>query len=293
MDTNAVLDVIIGLVLMYLLISLICTMCNEFIATWLKLRSSNLRKGIENLIDDQGLQKAFQNTALIKTAAQMSGGRGPSYLPSGTFTLALLDALKPENSVAKLATVDDVVGAIEQLPESNIKNSLLSVTQGAINDVEDARKRIGIWFDDMMDRAGGIYKRRLQTISLLVGLALAVALNADTIGVAKTLWADQALRTSIAESAVTFVDEADYVDDLLDLDVVQAELRPFPIGWDYTSPPFATDWYNNPLGILLKIAGLLLTAAAVSLGAPFWFDLLSKFVKIRAAGKAPKREEAA
>ena len=36
--------------------------------------------------------------------------------------------------------------------------------------------------------------------------------------------------------------------------------------------------------------GWLITAFAVSMGAPFWFDLLNKFVNIRASGKAPEEE---
>jgi hypothetical protein len=34
-----------------------------------------------------------------------------------------------------------------------------------------------------------------------------------------------------------------------------------------------------------KLLGFLITAIAISLGAPFWFDLLNKLVKIRTAGK--------
>jgi len=39
--------------------------------------------------------------------------------------------------------------------------------------------------------------------------------------------------------------------------------------------------------LLLKLVGLLLTGLAVTLGAPFWFDLLSMFVRIRGTGKKP------
>jgi hypothetical protein len=38
------------------------------------------------------------------------------------------------------------------------------------------------------------------------------------------------------------------------------------------------------------LIGLLLTTFAVSLGAPFWFDLLNRFVNIRSAGKAPEEK---
>ena len=38
---------------------------------------------------------------------------------------------------------------------------------------------------------------------------------------------------------------------------------------------------------LAKLLGLLITAFAVSLGAPFWFDTLNKFMNIRSAGSSP------
>ena len=44
----------------------------------------------------------------------------------------------------------------------------------------------------------------------------------------------------------------------------------------------------GPFGWLSRIVGWLLTIIAVSLGAPFWFDLLNRFITIRASGKAPE-----
>lgn len=41
------------------------------------------------------------------------------------------------------------------------------------------------------------------------------------------------------------------------------------------------------LAFLVKLVGLILTAIAVSLGAPFWFDMLNKIINIRSAGRAP------
>jgi hypothetical protein len=39
--------------------------------------------------------------------------------------------------------------------------------------------------------------------------------------------------------------------------------------------------------LLAKLIGLLMTALAISLGAPFWFDTLNKVISIRAAGRSP------
>jgi hypothetical protein len=55
------------------------------------------------------------------------------------------------------------------------------------------------------------------------------------------------------------------------------------IGW--TEEEWKDLTSNGPM----KIAGWLLTAIAVSLGAPFWFDLLNKLVSLRATGNRPKK----
>ena len=51
-------------------------------------------------------------------------------------------------------------------------------------------------------------------------------------------------------------------------------------------------WPQGWKGYLAKIAGLLVTAFALALGAPFWFDLLSKVARLRASGPpAPPSEQ--
>jgi hypothetical protein len=44
--------------------------------------------------------------------------------------------------------------------------------------------------------------------------------------------------------------------------------------------------------MLAKLAGLLMTGLALSLGAPFWFDVLTRFVNVRSAGTKPDRADA-
>ncbi|MCZ4222376.1 hypothetical protein [Pedobacter rhodius] len=45
---------------------------------------------------------------------------------------------------------------------------------------------------------------------------------------------------------------------------------------------------KTPVDFLLMITGLLIGAAGISMGAPFWFDLMSKLVNVRRAGQKPK-----
>jgi hypothetical protein len=66
-----------------------------------------------------------------------------------------------------------------------------------------------------------------------------------------------------------------------------------PIGWNSPQKQVTPGSSGTKLltAILVKILGWLLTAAALTLGAPFWFDLLQKFVNIRGAGGKPRRED--
>ena len=57
--------------------------------------------------------------------------------------------------------------------------------------------------------------------------------------------------------------------------------------------PFADERFpSTAQGWAWKLMGLLLSALAVSLGAPFWFDTLSKFMNVRTAGKVPSAGQA-
>lgn len=51
------------------------------------------------------------------------------------------------------------------------------------------------------------------------------------------------------------------------------------------STSFKLGYIGSSIFHASKFAGILLTAFAISLGAPFWFDLLNKFMNLRASGK--------
>ncbi len=290
MSFNALLDIAIGLIFMYLLLSLVCTAVNEFLASLLKLRAANLRRGIDALIDDPELRRAFDQVPLLKTMARVSGGGGgSSYLAPRTFALGLTEAIGSQRKVADMASARELVAAIEGLPQSDLRDSLLALTRDAADDLEALRQRIAGWFDQSMDRAAGVYKRKMQYISLAIGLILAVAVNADSVQVARSLWSDALLRSQIAQSAAAWAESG----EPRELADVLEEMRPLPIGWSFEAAKEDTPWYASGYTIFAKIFGLLLTGAAVSLGAPFWFDLLSKFTKVRGSGAKPEREAAA
>jgi hypothetical protein len=58
---------------------------------------------------------------------------------------------------------------------------------------------------------------------------------------------------------------------------------------DLAGPPLGGKDYPKTLGEwLTKVAGLIVSILAVSHGGPFWFDVLQRFMQLRATGVAPR-----
>jgi hypothetical protein len=330
MFQNAFIDIAIGLVLMYLVLSLLCTVVNEWVANRLHLRAAGLRAALESLLDNPQVRGAFYSHGLIaSTQATVAKGddslraafrrspppapartaaapapsapppaappaEHPAYLSSRTFALALIGSLNTANPIPGIA---DVAQAINALPPSKIRDSLQANLTAANNDLDQFRKNVATWFDDSMDRLSGSYKRHLKLISIVVGFLAALALNADSISVGSALWSDSSLRAQMIQAATATaaggLPTRDKATNLSDVEkavkTANEELRPLPIGWSDEHLLAAT---LSPGAVLLKLLGVFATALALSLGAPFWFDTLSKFVNIRGAGEKPKREDA-
>jgi hypothetical protein len=295
MTLNAGLDIVIGLVLMYLTLSLACTVVNEMIASMLRLRAKTLAAGIAGLIDDPTLKKAFDDHGLIDAAKAASGGQLPSYLPGKTFALALLGSLDIDPSKPP-PPVSELRDAVMKLPDTNIRDVLLSELTAADANLDKVREGLARWFDNSMDRVTGVYKRYIKRISFGVGVLLALALNADTLSVTNSLWRDGTMRDAITRNAATIdqwlppgamgTGNGSPSGMVAKLDM----LRPLPLGWRPCAPncPKPDEVYRFWVG---KLAGLFITALALSLGAPFWFDILSKLVNLRNAGIKPKRTD--
>ena len=241
-------------------------------------------------------------------------GKLPSYIPSRTFAAALLDILpkqdQKKNQEKFSQTVDSLRQTVIDCGNDRLKEALLPLINSAQNDLVKAQQNIEKWFDDTMDRVGGWFKRNAKRWLLVLGFVVCVALNADTFMVGKILWQDP---ERLAALVATAQKQAEGGKPVLkqneDLDKLREEVNKkssqLPIGWVWKEPekedprqvPVAID-YKRPDGtvqrikffrkeIIFKVLGLICTTLAISLGAPFWTDLLNTFVNLRRGGKKP------
>src|SRR5439155_17819673 len=95
---SAVLEVAIGVVFVYLLLSLMCSAITEWVTAFLAMRAQMLWDGIRDILDDeegQGLAKQLYEHPLVRRLGRRewrTDGR-PSYVPARVFALALLDVI--------------------------------------------------------------------------------------------------------------------------------------------------------------------------------------------------------
>ena len=227
MTGSVMIDVSIGLVLMYLIVALFCTTIQEWIAQVFSWRAKNLEAAIIHLLNNGQLDgkatlaKASEQAKevlahpLLKMLApgRMAGIRAgdqmPSYVPATNFALALIDALKPVRDPAtKSIDFKALRDAIETLKptgtgagNAELYKSLTAILDGVDQDVTAAVKGIEGWFDAAMDRASGWYKRNVQWWLLGISLVLTVACNADSLQVIMRLSADAQTREAVAAMA--------------------------------------------------------------------------------------------
>jgi hypothetical protein len=288
------LEIAISLALLYMLLALICSVLNEWMAGFLDMRAKHLWEGVRNLLYDSngtGLARQLYDHSLIKNLGR--SGKLPSYVPSRAFALALFDLVAPLSGSTTTRTLKDIRSSVARVSNEQVRKTLAVLIDDAGDDLGKAQENIERWYDDAMDRVSGWYKRKAQLFIFGWAFAVILSVNADTILIANTLARDATLRTSLVAMAEVTAKEAlpknaEQAKDRIKQLSAEIELLELPIGWSLErNDPKALPHGAGGWG--LKIIGLLLTAGAVSLGAPFWFDLLNKLINIRSVGKQPER----
>jgi hypothetical protein len=139
-----------------------------------------------------------------------------------------------------------------------------------------------------MDRVAGRYRRRTHWIVIGIATVITLALNINTITIVRALEQDTALRQSIVERASTTSTNASLTGEQAKDELNKVSL---PIGWRNVVWPQRGQWTTgeNVVAGMMSLAGWLLTIFGISLGAPFWFDVLNKFMVVRATVKPTEK----
>lgn len=300
---SPILDVAIGLSFLFFVLSIVASAVNELFAAMLGWRAKNLEHAIAGLLGEE-LKKALYANWRIRALFRKpdeEGSVGPSYIPAKVFAAALLDVVEAHK------------GDLASIGNDRVRAQLESIFH-AEKTVKAQKQAVEQVFDDRMQRASGWYKRKTQYILWGIAVGVAFGLNVNSFEVGSQLWKDDALRAAIVTQAQSALakpaaarpasgcpagqvpDESDgapgckpdpgaltavaqSIDDVKALDL--------PIGWAVQNRPD-----GSLRGWLGWLFGCLVTAAAVGLGAPFWFSALQKVADLRGTGGPPERDAA-
>ncbi len=239
----------------------------------------------------------------------------PSYVVTTQIAAGIIGQLVQgaANVQVAAARADAVIEALKDSPFKSLLRGYLATANGSLAVFE---KKLAAWFDGTLERIGGEFKRIAQRWSFLIALAICGALNADSIAVAMRLWQNPVLREAIADRAAGMTQpipagrDAERCRVVLGvappsdatpderLDCLSQTMAELPLGWGSgtmtlpggRSPASTVDWL---LLLATKLAGIGLSALAVGLGAPFWFQVLNTLNAIRASGRPPVAPKAA
>src|SRR4051794_37905589 len=208
------LDVAIGLVLLFFLLSTLCSVFNEMLASFFGWRSKTLEDAIRNMLGDPAIKndarawfgrlaksakgvssphrdmtaEVFEHwriTSLVRKPESNFRRRSrPSYLPPRALSLAIAETLAegpaspPDGRSAWQLTDDELLARIEAalsgVPEGPARELLHKSVVNAHHTLEGFRLQVEAGFDDAMERASGWYKRKVQAVLLLFAILVTV-----------------------------------------------------------------------------------------------------------------------
>jgi len=184
---------------------------------------------------------------------------------------------------------------------SALKTTMMNLIVEADGDYTRLLAATDSWFDRQMDRVSGWYRRCTQWNLIAIGFIIAFGFGIDSIGIATRMYSDEGLRKAISAqvaSSYTAVSNDPAINALSD---PNAKAQAFAQQLDQNfsnelsdAVPLTGFIDTNPADFFWKrftnvhaFLGALITGLAISLGAPFWFDLLSGLINVRMAGTKP------
>jgi hypothetical protein len=245
--------------------------------------------------------KADVSKAIVDKGARALkfDGTLPSYIPKANFALAVLKMAAGDGP----QTVADIQTALRPggkspLLDTTLGKLVLQTLDTAGTDIKQAQTQLENWYDASMDRVTGWYKRRTQYILFVIGIIAAIILNVDAIQVGRALMSDTSMRQAIVARAANL--KGDTASDI-DTSIKEIKDIGLPIGWtdirqfaNITAPSCAGIGGCNIFPVASAAAsmalGWLITALAIMLGGPFWFDVLSKLMQLRSTIKPDEKK---
>ncbi len=317
----ALIETIAAIAFVYALLSVIASAFKEMLEAYVQKRKTDLKAAITDLLGTTGAEALFKTSVLSVVTSTITASAYPDQAKDWP------SYLDPENFVKALTALSE---SDKQRFKALWTASPLGQSIGEFNAGVTAQiDQIKLLYTQRMERVQGSFKRNAQRWLCGIGFVLAVALDADTLHLARQLGTDSTARALViamaeknsnadfmkancsagttgtpsaggtptspppgsaaavagAAAAATAGPTVDAKSDAQALIACLDSSLPGVLGWSDIRKKQIWTTYPDLRIALLALLGYLLTAFAVSLGAPFWFDLMNKVSNLRATLK--------
>ncbi|HET7143990.1 MAG TPA: hypothetical protein VFI68_08235 [Anaerolineales bacterium] len=285
MSIPQILEVAIGLIVVYYLLGSVVSLVTLWINEGLESRGKALEQYLLKIVGDKKLDELIKLPQMqslrpirykrfLSVFGSATEPKKIEKVPVSTLVDAFFDlsglTAKKEMDLLQLAEL------IDKLPDSDGKNAFISWINQGVTSIEDLRKRSTDYFCGLLDQAAATFRARARSFVIILSIMVTILFGTDSIQLAKSLWVNAELRAIAAAQADVIVANGVTNAEISNLieDLGKFSIR---IGWWQTQEfPPSSDIAGWALFIFLKVLGLGITAAAVSQGSSFWYDLLKK-----------------
>jgi hypothetical protein len=291
MQLDAILEVVIGLVFVWLVLSIATMEIQTWIGQILDWRANFLEQAILRMFkNEESLVEQFYNHPAIIEISKLDrkgNPQKPDWIQTEVFAEAALEVLvkawidsqevSTEVGFFGLSKNKDG-GTITLSPELQQLMSRLFRSQSQVigtgdifamnlgdirQHIEDYRSNIKTWFDTIMAQASDWYKQNALNWAFAIGLVLALVFNIDTMKITNQLWREPTIRQALVAQADTY----ELVDGAVNITDVPGyfDSLTIPIGWttipseDPTCAQFITSegqmmfWVGNECRTLVNV----------------------------------------
>lgn len=285
MSVSQVLEVALGLILVYYVLGSIISFVTRLILESAETRGASLEQHLKRIAGDKTVDltnlpqmKALQPIRYKNWLGIFGARTEPKKLEKVPVS-TLVDAFFDMTGLTGRAEInaDEMTSLVGQLPESEAKQAMIKWINQGVTSINDLRSRTNDYFSGILSQASATFKANARSIVIILSTILVFALGTDSIQIAKDLWNNAEMRTVAAAQASMIAQQEG--GDAQDLNQIINNLSETNIRftWWHLQDTFpqnsGTPWLEFSI---FKFFGLALSTVAVSQGSSFWYDLLKK-----------------
>jgi hypothetical protein len=278
------LEVAIGLVFIYYILGAFVSLITQIVMESLETRGVALERYLKIIAGD--LSIPLTNLPQIKALRPIRYARWWNVLGAGTTAkkiekipvATLVDAFFDLSGLTSKGslTANELTGLVSKLPDSEGKRALLGWIRQGVTALSDLRSRTTEYFAGLLNQAALTFRAKARSFVIVASVVITVLFGTDTIQLAQQLWKNAGLRSLAAQQAQIVTSQGEGIQNATTLMTDLGALS-FRFCWWKTPVTPAPSSFGDWLGyVVSKLTGLAITAAAVSQGSSFWYDLLKK-----------------